>query len=59
MADYEKISFDPVSREALKIAEINHRLLEIDELVSETYINNGAKIKMINLEKSTAGAKNG
>lgn len=47
-----------VESEALKIADINHRLLEIDELVSETYINDGQKIKMINIEKSSSGIKN-
>ncbi len=47
-----------VESEAMKIADINHRLLEIDELVSETYINDGQKIKMINIEKSSSGAKN-
>jgi len=47
-----------VESEAMKIADINHRLLDIDELVSETYINDGQKIKMINIEKSSSGAKN-
>ena len=47
-----------VESEAMKIADINHRLLEIDELVSETYINDGQKIKMINIEKSSSGVKN-
>ncbi|RKX21770.1 MAG: hypothetical protein DRP51_03675 [Candidatus Zixiibacteriota bacterium] len=47
-----------VEAEAMKIADINHRLLEIDELVSETYINDGQKIKMINIEKSSSGMKN-
>ncbi|SYZ74248.1 hypothetical protein TRIP_C60518 [Candidatus Zixiibacteriota bacterium] len=44
-----------VEEESLKIAEINRRLLKIEDLVSETYIGNGNKIKMINLQKSTAG----
>lgn len=48
-----------VESEAMKIAEINRRLIKIDELVSETYISNGNKIKMINIEKSSAGEKNG
>lgn len=47
-----------VESEAMKIADINHRLLEIDELVSETYINDGQKIKMINIEKSSSGTNN-
>jgi signal transduction histidine kinase len=47
-----------VESEALKIAEINHRLLEIDRLVSETYISDGNNIRMINIEKSSAGYKN-
>ncbi|MCP4706116.1 MAG: GAF domain-containing protein, partial [candidate division Zixibacteria bacterium] len=47
-----------VEAEAMKIADINHRLLEIDKLVSETYINDGQKIKMINIEKSSSGANN-
>jgi signal transduction histidine kinase len=42
-----------VESEALRIADLNHRLLEIDELVSETYISGEEKVKMINLEKST------
>lgn len=45
-----------VEAEAMKIAEINRRLIKIDELVSETYISNGNKIKMINIEKSSTGA---
>jgi signal transduction histidine kinase len=42
-----------VETEALRIAELNHRLLDIEELVSETYIDGENKVKMINLEKST------
>jgi len=41
-----------IESESLRIAEINHRLLEIDELVSETYINGDSKIKMLNIHKS-------
>ncbi|MBN2227413.1 MAG: GAF domain-containing protein [candidate division Zixibacteria bacterium] len=49
-----------IEAESLRIAEINHRLLEIDELVSETYINGDGKIKMINLHKSAVkGQKHG
>jgi GAF domain-containing protein len=44
-----------IEAESLKIADINRRLLKIDDLVSETYIDNGSKIKMINLQKSSAG----
>jgi GAF domain-containing protein len=44
-----------IESESLKIAEINRRLLKIDDLVSETYINDSSKIKMINLQKSSAG----
>ena len=47
-----------VEAEAMKIADINRRLLKIDELVSETYINDGQKIKMINIKKSSSGIKN-
>ena len=42
-----------VESEALRIADLNHRLLEIDELVSETYISGENKVMMINLEKSS------
>ena len=49
-----------IESESLRIAEINHRLLEIDELVSETYINGEDKIKMLNLHKSAVkGQKHG
>jgi signal transduction histidine kinase len=44
-----------VEEESLKIAQINRRLLKIEDLVSETYIGSGNKIKMINLQKSSAG----
>lgn len=44
-----------MEHESLRIAEINRRLLKIDELVSETYINTGEKIRMINIEKSSTG----
>ena len=46
-----------MEHEALRIAEINRQLLKIDELVSETYINTGEKIRMINIEKSSSGSK--
>jgi len=45
-----------IEHEALRIADINRKLLDIDNLVSETYINSGEKIRMINIEKSTSGA---
>lgn len=41
--------------EAMKIAEINHRLLEIDDLVSQTYVNDGTKIKMLKINESASG----
>ena len=44
-----------IEREAMHIAEINQRLLKIEDLVSETYMSGHEKIKMIDLEKSTAG----
>ncbi len=44
-----------IEREAMHIAEINQRLLKIEDLVSETYMSGHDKIKMIDLEKSTAG----
>jgi len=47
-----------IETEAMRIAEINHRLLEIDDLVSETYINSGTKLKMLNIEKSSSGVAN-
>ncbi len=43
-----------IEAEALRIADLNHRLLEIDDLVSETYIEGADNIKMINIEKSSA-----
>jgi GAF domain-containing protein len=43
-----------IENEALKIAEINRRLIRIDELVTETYIDDGDGIKMINIEKSSS-----
>ncbi len=46
-----------MEHEALRIAEINRQLLKIDDLVSETYINTGEKIRMINIEKSATGRK--
>jgi GAF domain-containing protein len=47
---------EKIEGECLKIAEVNRRLLKIEDLVSETYINNGKKIMMIDLQKSSAGA---
>jgi two-component system NtrC family sensor kinase len=47
-----------ISNEALRIAEINRRLLEIQALISETYVKDGNQIHMINLDKSTAGEQN-
>lgn len=44
-----------VYTESLRIAEINRKLLEIQTLVSEKYLNDSSEIEMINLEKSTAG----
>jgi transcriptional regulator with GAF, ATPase, and Fis domain len=44
-----------IESECMRIAEVNRRLLKIEDLVSETYIYNGQKIKMINLQKSTTG----
>ena len=44
-----------IEREAMRIAEINQRLLKIEDIVSETYMSGHEKIKMIDLEKSTAG----
>lgn len=46
-----------IENESMRIAEINRRLLQIDDLVSETYIKSDKKIKMINLHKSSAGAQ--
>jgi signal transduction histidine kinase len=44
-----------IEHEAMRIAEINQRLLKIEDLVSETYMSGHEKIKMIDLEKSTTG----
>ncbi len=49
------VRLEKIESECLKIAEVNRRLIKIDDLVSETYINNGAKIMMIDLQKSSAG----
>jgi len=46
---------EKIENECLKIAELNRRLLKIEDLVSDTYINNGRKIMMIDLQKSSAG----
>ncbi|UCD17621.1 MAG: GAF domain-containing protein [Candidatus Zixiibacteriota bacterium] len=46
-----------IEQESLRIAETNRRLLKIDDLVSETYINGRSKIKMINLQKSAVRGK--
>lgn len=44
-----------IEHEAMRIAEINQRLLKIEDLVSETYMSGHEKIRMIDLEKSTTG----
>ncbi len=44
-----------IEHESLRIAEINRRLLDIQSLVSEKYVPEDDKVKMINLEKSSTG----
>ncbi len=44
-----------VESEAMKIAEINRRLLKIEDLVTETYIEGSSNVRMINLAKSSSG----
>ena len=46
---------EKIETECLKIADLNQSLLKIEDLVSETYINHGKKIMMIDLKKSSAG----
>nr|MBN2278312.1 GAF domain-containing protein [candidate division Zixibacteria bacterium] len=46
-----------IQGEANRIAEINRRLLDIQDLVSEPYIPEDANVRMLNLEKSTSGVK--
>jgi len=41
--------------ESQRIAEINRKLLEIQSLVSDKYLNDSSEIEMINLEKSSKG----
>lgn len=44
-----------IETEAMRIAEINQRLLTINDLVSETYMKGKDKIRMIDINKSTSG----
>jgi len=44
-----------IESEALRIAGINRKLLDIQTLVSENYVGEDKNIKMLNLEKSTTG----
>lgn len=48
-----------IESEALRISEINRRLLEIQQLVTEPYLHHDEKVQMINLKKSSAGVSNG
>jgi len=58
LGDKVKERLNRIESEAMRIAEINHRLLEIDELVSETYMNEGANLHMLNISKSSSGVTN-
>jgi len=44
-----------IESEALKISDINRRLLEIQQLVTEPYLHHDNSVQMINLKKSSAG----
>ncbi|MEW6015980.1 MAG: GAF domain-containing protein [Candidatus Zixiibacteriota bacterium] len=46
-----------IENEAMKIAEINRRLLQIEDLVSESYLDDLDGVRMLNLHKSTSGVK--
>lgn len=48
-----------IQAEATRIAEINRRLLDIQNLVTQSYIEDDNMIRMINIEKSSVGASNG
>jgi signal transduction histidine kinase len=47
-----------IENEALRIAEINRKLLDIQSLVSESYIHNDDNVHMLNLDKSSSGKNN-
>lgn len=47
-----------IETEALRIAEINRRLLDIQTLVSEGYVKDDESAQMLNLHKSAQGAQN-
>jgi signal transduction histidine kinase len=47
-----------IESEALRIAEINRKLLDIQSLVSESYIHNDDNVHMLNLDKSSSGKSN-
>jgi GAF domain-containing protein len=42
-----------IEEAAMRISEVNRKLLNIETIVSETYLNDG-NLKMVNLEKSTS-----
>jgi signal transduction histidine kinase len=44
-----------IETEALRIAEINRKLLDIQSLVSESYIRDDDDVHMLNLDKSSSG----
>lgn len=48
-----------IESEALKISQINHRLLDIQYLVTEPYLKDDSKVLMINLQKSSSGVSDG
>jgi GAF domain-containing protein len=43
-----------IEEAAMRISEVNRKLLNIDTIVSETYLND-ENLKMVNLEKSSSG----
>lgn len=47
-----------IEAEALKISEINRRLLDIQDLVTERYLRDDDKIRMIDLKKSSTRLEN-
>jgi K+-sensing histidine kinase KdpD len=45
--------------EAMRISDINRRLLEIHQWVTEPYLKEGDGVRMVDLKKSTTGYNNG
>lgn len=48
-----------IQSEASRITEVNRRLLEIQSLVTHTYLEDDETITMLNLQESSGGVRNG